>query len=180
MPWPVLTESSHTDYGSFTWSVDHRKHTTHNQYKESAMFKKLIAPVLVGGALLGSLAVGGSAYATTPAPTNAPAAQVGTHPGHKWLKEHRKDLRKQAVVISASAIGVTPKALVAELKTGKSVAQVAAEHNVSASTVESALVSAADAKVAQAVSAKQITQAQADRITAALPARVAKLVNHVF
>lgn len=144
------------------------------------MFKKLYAPVLAVGVLLGSLAVGGSAYATTPAPTSAPAAQAGTHLGHRWLKEHRKDLRKQAVAISASAIGVTPNALVAELKTGKSVAQVAAEHNVSASTVESALVSAADAKVVQAVSAKQITQAQADRITAALPARIAKLVNHVF
>ena len=144
------------------------------------MFKKLIAPVLVTGALLGSLAVGGSAYATTPAPTNSLAAKSGTHPGHKWLKEHRKDFRKQAIVLSASTIGVTPHALVAELKTGKSIAQVAAEHHVSASTVESALVSAADGKVTQALSAKRITQAQADKITAALPTRIAKLVNHVF
>ena len=144
------------------------------------MIKKLIAPALVGGVLLGSLAVGGSAQAATPTSTAAAAAHIATHPGHKWLKEHRKDIRKQAIVISASTIGVTPQALVTELKTDKTVAQVAAEHNVSASTVESALASAAHGKVAQAVAAKQITQAQADKITAALPARVAKMVNRVF
>ena len=144
------------------------------------MFKKLIAPVLVGGALLGSLAIGGIAQAATPPSTAVPTAHAAVHPGHKWLREHRKEIRKQAIAVSASTIGVTPQALVAELKTGKSVAQVAAEHNVSASTVESALVAAADAKVARAVSAKRITQAQATRITAALPARIAKLVNHVF
>ena len=97
------------------------------------MIKKLIAPVLVGGALHGSLAVGGSAQAATSTSTSTAAAgaHIPTHPGHKWLKEHRKDIRKQAIVISASAIGVT-------------------------------------------------TQAQADKITAALPARVARMVNRVF
>ncbi|HEY5109386.1 MAG TPA: hypothetical protein VII96_07230 [Acidimicrobiales bacterium] len=144
------------------------------------MFKKLVAPVLVAGALLGSLAVGGIAQAATPTSTSAPATHTGAHPGHKWLKEHRKDLRKSAIAVSASTIGVTPQALVTELKSGKSIAQVAAEHNISASTVESALVTAADGKVAQGVSARQITQAQADKITAALPARITKLVNHVF
>ena len=95
------------------------------------MIKKLIAPVLVGGALHGSLAAGGSAQAATSTSTAAAGAHIPTHPGHKWLKELRKDIRKQAIVISASAIGVT-------------------------------------------------TQAQADKITAALPARVARMVNRVF
>lgn len=144
------------------------------------MFKKVIVPVLVGGALLGSLAVGGNAQATTPTSTAAPAVHGANHPGHKWLREHRRDLRKQAIAVSAATIGVTSQTLVAELKMGKSIAQVAAEHNVSASTVESALVSAADGRVAQAVLTKQITQARADKITASLPARIAKLVNHVF
>jgi uncharacterized protein (DUF433 family) len=148
------------------------------------MLKKLITPVLVGGALFGSLAVGGIAEAAVPTPASAvhdaTHATLATHGNHHWLREHRKEIRKQAIVVSASTIGVTPRALVAELRTGKSVAQVAAEHNVNASTVEAALVSAADGKVAEAVSAKQITQAQADKIKAELPARVAKLVNHVF
>ena len=40
--------------------------------------------------------------------------------------------------------------------------------------------SAADAKVATAVKAGKLTQAQADKITAALPARITKVVDHVF
>jgi len=144
------------------------------------MIRKFIAPILVAGALLGSLAVGGIAQAATATSTAVPPGHAATHPGYKWLKMHRKAIRRQAIAVSASIIGVTPQALVAELKTGKSVGQVAAEHSVSVSTVESALVSAADAKVAQALSAKQISQAQAARITAALPARIDKLVNRVF
>jgi hypothetical protein len=149
------------------------------------MFTKLIAPVLVGGALLGSVAVGGTAFAATPA-TPAPAAHAAAHPAHAathagraWLKAHRRALRRSVVVISASTIGVTPEALVTELRSGTSIAQVAGQHDVSASTVESALVTAADAEVAKAVTAHELTQAQADRITAALPARITKVVDRV-
>ena len=149
------------------------------------MFTKLIAPVLIGGALLGSVAVGGTAFAATTAPA-APAAHAAAHPAHAaahpgraWLRAHRRALRRSVVVVSASTIGITPKALVTELRAGSSIAQVADEHHVSASTVESALVTAADADVAQAVSAHELTQAQADKITAALPARITKVVDRV-
>jgi len=144
------------------------------------MLKKLIAPAIAGGILVGSLALGGAAYAAAPAPAAAPAAQTTVKQGHHWLKAHRKGLRRAAVAISASTIGITPKALVAELKSGKSIAQVATEHNVTSDTVVGALTKAADAKVAQAVAAHKLTQAQADKIDAALPARITKLVNHVF
>ena len=152
------------------------------------MLKKLIAPAIAGGILvgslaMGSLAMGGAAYAATPAPATPPAAHAAVQPAkpvHHWLKAHRKDLRRAAVAISASTIGITPKALVAELKSGMSIAQVATEHNVTSDTVVGALTKAADAKVAQAVAAHKLTQAQADKIDAALPARITKLVNHVF
>ena len=143
------------------------------------MLKKLIAPAIAGGILVGSLAMGGAAYAATPAPATAPAAHA-VKPVHHWLKAHRKGLRRAAIAISASTIGITPTALVAEVKSGKSVAQVATEHNVTSDTVVGALTKAADAKVAQAVAAHKLTQAQADKIDAALPARITKLVNHVF
>jgi len=147
------------------------------------MLKKLIAPAIAGGILVGSLAMGGAAYAATPAPAAAPAAHAAVKPAnpvHHWLKAHRKAIRRAGVAISASTIGVTPKALVAELKSGKSIVQVAAEHNVRSDTVVGALTKAADAKVAQLVAAHKLTQAQADKIDAALPARITKLVNHVF
>jgi hypothetical protein len=157
-------------------------HHTPMTPKESPMLKKLIAPVVVSGALLGSLAVGSAAYAGTPT-TSAPAASATHHADGKartWLKAHRKAIRAESLAISAKTIGVTPKALVTELKSGKSIAQVAGEHNVAVSDVVSALTTAADAKVADAVKAGTLTQAQADKITARLPARITKVVNHVF
>jgi hypothetical protein len=146
------------------------------------MLKKFIAPVVVSGALLGSLAVGTAAYAGTPT-TTAPAASATHHAagkGHGWWKAHRRAIRAQGLAISATTIGVTPQALLAELKTGKSIAQVAGENNVAVADVVTALTTAADAQVAGAVKAGVITQAQADKITAKIPARITKIVNHVF
>jgi hypothetical protein len=147
------------------------------------MLKKLIAPVAVSGALIGSLVVGGAAYAASPSTTAPAAAHADVHHGdgkaRSWWKAHRRSIRAKGLAISAATIGVTPQALATELKAGKSIAQVAAEHNVSASSVTAALVSAADAKVATAVKAGKLTQAQADKLTAALPARITKAVNHV-
>jgi len=149
------------------------------------MLKKLVAPLVLSGALLGSLAVGGVAYAA--APTSGPTVTAPAASAHHtdkgklraWLKAHRKAIRAQVVAISASTIGVTPQTLVAELKTGKSIAQVATEHHVDPSTVVTALSVAADAKVAQAVAQHELTQAQADRIDAILPARIARIVDRV-
>jgi hypothetical protein len=145
------------------------------------MLKKLIAPAVAGGILVGSLATGGAAYAATPAPAPAAhAAHATVKPAHHWLRAHRKGLRRAAIAISASTIGITPTALVAEVKSGKSIAQVATEHNVTSDTVVGAVTKAADAKVAQLVAAHKLTQAQADKFEAALPARLTKFVNHVF
>lgn len=143
------------------------------------MLKRLIAPVALGAALLGTLAVGGVAGAAAPTPTPAAAAHSGTHPGRSWLKAHRKDLRKAVVTISATTIGITPQALVADLKSGESIAQVAGQHGVSAQTVVGALTKAADTKVAEAVTAGQLTRAQGARIDARLPARITRVVDHV-
>jgi len=148
------------------------------------MLKKLIAPVVVSGALLGSLAVGGAANAATPT-TTAPAAATTHHAGgtghaHGWWKAHRRSIRAQGLAISATVIGVTPQALTTELKSGKSIAQVAGEHHVTVTTVVDALTAAADAKVAAAVTAGTLTQAQADRITSRIPTRITQIVNHVF
>jgi hypothetical protein len=149
------------------------------------MFKKLVAPVVVGGALLGSLAMGGAAYAATPttatpATATTPAAHAGAPKAHRWLRAHRKDLRAQGLTISASTIGITPQALRADLKSGKSIAQVASANGSSASAVEAALTTAANNAVKQAVTAGKLTAARAATIEARLPARIDKAVNHVF
>ncbi len=152
------------------------------------MLKKVLAPVVLVGALLGGALAAGTASAATPGTaspsiTAAPAATpatAGKQGAHGWLRNHRRQLRRAGAAISAKTIGVTTKALVTELRSGKSVAQVAGEHGVSTQTVVDALVSAADARVDKAVSNQKLTSAQAATIKAKLPALVAKAVNHVF
>ena len=144
------------------------------------MFKKLIAPVVVGGVLLGSLAVGGVAAAVTPTTTSTPAAHVRAPRAHRWLRVHRKELRAQGLAISAKTIGITPQALRADLRSGESIAQVASANGSSAAAVEAALTTAADNAVKQAETAGKVTATQATVIEARLPARIDKAVNHVF
>ncbi len=144
------------------------------------MFKKIVASVIVGGTLLFGVATTGVAYAATPAaattaPTHASRGQIKA-----WVRAHRKELRKAGVAISAKTIGITPQALVADLKTGNSVAGVATQHDVSPQTVVYALVSAADSKINQAVNAGKLTSNQAKKIEAKLPTYVTKVVDHTF
>jgi urease alpha subunit len=160
--------------------VDHQR----NPYPEGVnVFKKIIAPVAIGGALLGgtlTVATTGAAYAATPAAsTTAPSSP---HKGQvkAWVRSHRKELRKAGLDISAKTIGVTPQALRADLKAGNSIAGVASQHNVNPQSVINALVSAADTQVNQAVSANKLTSTQASKIEAKIPGWVAKVVNHTF
>jgi hypothetical protein len=141
------------------------------------MLKKTIATLVVGGALLGGVASATTAYAAAPTTTATASSSTASHPLRTWLKAHRKEIRKAGIELSAKTIGITPKALVTELKSGKSVTQVAGEHGVSAQTVVNALVGAADGKVDQAVTAGKLTSTEAAKIKAALPGYVTKAVN---
>jgi hypothetical protein len=149
------------------------------------VLKKTIAPVVIAGVLLGGALSAGTASATTPSSTTTPAAAAtpatkGHQPGHAWLRAHRRRLRREGAAISAKTIGVTTKDLVTELRSGKSVADVAGEHGVSTQTVVNALVSGADARVDKAVANHTLTPAQAAAIKAKLPTLASKAVSHVF
>jgi hypothetical protein len=145
------------------------------------LLKKYVAPIVIGAALLGSVATAGVASASTPTAAVTATAPTGSHAAAKaWLKAHRRQLRKAGLAISAKAIGVTSKELATELRSGKSIAQVAGEHNVSAQTVVTDLTTAADAKINQAVTDHKLTATQAAKINAALPGLLTKAVNHVF
>ena len=145
------------------------------------MLRKCIAPAVLAGAVLIGAGTAGAASATAPptAPVTA-TAKTGHHALRSWIRAHRRKIRAAAVAISAKTIGVTPQALVAELKTGKSVAEVAGEHGVGAQSVVNALVGAADTRIDMALTNHKLTPAQATAIKTALPARVTKAVNHVF
>jgi hypothetical protein len=143
--------------------------------------KKIIAPVTIAGALLvGGIASTGTAFAATPATAGtAASAAKSAHPLAAWLHAHRRAIVKAGVTTSAKTIGISSKDLVSELRSGKSIAQVATEHGVSPTTVVNALVGAADAKVNAEVASHNLTAAQGSKIEAALPAAITKAVNKV-
>ena len=141
--------------------------------------RKIIAPVAIAGALLGGVAAGTAAYASAPSVTASAREQVGHHHLRAWVHAHRKQLRRDGVAISAKTIGISPEALVTELRSGKSIADVAGEHNVSAQTVVNALTYAADSRINRAVAGHTLTEVQAKKIEARLPTRLTKAVDRV-
>ncbi len=152
--------------------------------------KKMFATVTVGLVLSGMVGVGLSAGlaspagAATPASVSTPTAtSPGTstrHPLRAWLRAHHKAVARNTVEISAKTIGITPKALVAALRSGESIAQVAQAHSVDVTTVVDALVRAGDKQVGYAVTNHRLTPAQGAKIEAVLPRATTTIVNHVY
>ncbi len=103
------------------------------------------------------------------------------HKGQKGQKGAalRKSLRRGVVKTSATAIGVAPKDLVAGLKSGKSISQIAQAKGVDPKTVVTAIVTAGNSKVDAAVTAGKIDAARAAKIKQRLPELATKVVNRV-
>ena len=78
---------------------------------------------------------------------------------------------------AASVIGVTRDELRTALESGKTLAQVAQGKNISQATLVDKLVAAEKTRIAAAVKAGRLTQAQADSMTADLPTRVTERVT---
>jgi hypothetical protein len=81
-------------------------------------------------------------------------------------------------IIAAKAIGVSCPDLVKAVEGGQSIAQVATSKTVTAQVVIDALTAAEKAALAQDVTEGLITQAQADKQTANITARVTQMVNN--
>ena len=79
----------------------------------------------------------------------------------------------------AKILGITPQALRTQLEAGKTLAQIAQAQGISKSDLINKLVAAAKADIAADVKAGRLTQAQADKITANLQARITERVDHV-
>ena len=95
--------------------------------------------------------------------------QAGHRPGG--------NLRRVAFREAASSLGMSRLALRAELRSGKSLAQVLGEHNIPVGIFEQAVI----AKVTAQVDARpSIAPANRQAIVAKLQTRLDKLVNHVF
>ena len=112
----------------------------------------------------------------------APANKPDKHPGMGPLGRRGRGfggrILEGMVDVSAKAIGVQPSDLTTELKSGKSVADVANEHKVDPQTVVQAIVDAGNQKIDEAVTNGKLTSTQADKIKSHLPEAAAKFVNH--
>lgn len=80
--------------------------------------------------------------------------------------------QQSLVAVAAQQFGMQPTDLVAQLQGGKTIAQVAAEKQVALDTIVDAFAATRQARMAQAVAAGRLTQAEADARLATLRANV--------
>ena len=81
--------------------------------------------------------------------------------------------------LAATYIGITPNGLAAELKAGKSLAQVATAHGKTAAGLKEALVAPFKAKLNRAVASGRITTAEAQARLDKISARLDQLINRI-
>ncbi|HEY7133597.1 MAG TPA: hypothetical protein VIB48_00900 [Acidimicrobiia bacterium] len=136
--------------------------------------KKILAASVVGGLLLGGTGMAWAATGGGSDPTPSTSAAPGTTqtPGAGRLA-----LARGALKVAADTIHIDQKALAAELRDGKTIADVANEHQVAPQTVIDALVNAAKDRIATAVKNGKLSQDRADKLEARLPQLADKLVN---
>ena len=86
---------------------------------------------------------------------------------------------KQAMLdAAASALTITTDELVAQLRSGQTLAQLAQAHNTTEQAVTGAALAAAKTQLDQAVANGTLTQAQADAVYARLQQQGSQLLNH--
>jgi hypothetical protein len=78
----------------------------------------------------------------------------------------------------ASIIGITKDELRTQLRSGKTLAEIAKTKNISQATLVDKLVAAAKTRIAAEVKAGRLTQARADEVTKNLSARINEMVTH--
>jgi AraC-like DNA-binding protein len=74
-------------------------------------------------------------------------------------------------------LNLTPQQIFSQLRSGKSLAQIATEHGKTAAGLKTQLTNAAKSRLDKAVSAKMITSAQEQLILGRLSSRLDKLIN---
>lgn len=139
--------------------------------------KQLIAGVVTAGLLVtGTAAVAGAATSSATAPAAASAAEHHGHGKHQHLR-HR--LVRAGAKVAAGTIGISTKDLVSEVRSGKSVAQVAQAHGVEPQKVIDAVVKAGDTKIDRLAADGRINAERATKLKERLPKLVERIVNRV-
>ena len=118
------------------------------------------------------VAVAGAANTGSTSKPAAVATEMATKAGMRGVL-HK--FAKRGFVLAAKTIGITPKELAQEVKSGKTIAQVATEHGKNPQDVINAIVAAGNQRI------QASTKLSADRkatLEAKLPTVVANFVNN--
>ena len=115
-----------------------------------------------GAAALLSLGAAGTlAQAASPSPSPTPAASAKHNPSDP--RSDRRAMRRAVVVSEADVLGITPKTLRQDLLKGQKVSDLAAAKGMTKAQFETKLIADVKPRLADLVSRKVITQAQADK-----------------
>jgi hypothetical protein len=135
------------------------------------------AGVAIAGATGSSSPASSSTSSTVAASTAAPKAGAATaaHAHRRARRRHRIRVFVRTTVLAT--IGIDRPTLRSELRSGKTIGEIATAHNVDPSAVVNALVTGATTKLDAAANAGKITTERAQKIEAKLPARAEKFVN---
>jgi hypothetical protein len=105
---------------------------------------------------------------------------VNAKAGDRKARKHRARVRRLAggaLRTAAGVINIEPKALLAELRSGKTIAEVATAKGKTPQAVIDAIVAAGSERIDTAHDNHKLTDEQAARLLDKLPGRVTKFVN---
>ena len=138
------------------------------------------AVLSTAGVALAGASTSSSTASTKPTPSAATATAAPTNSTHPVARRRaRRHLRARVFVrkVVLETVGIDRRTLRTELRSGKTIGEIATANNVEPSAVVSALVTAANTKLDAAGTAHKITAERAHKIEARLPARFTKLVS---
>ncbi|MFV1992209.1 MAG: hypothetical protein ACC652_15860 [Acidimicrobiales bacterium] len=141
------------------------------------MVKKLIGAVTTTGLLAGGVALA----LVSPSAASAAGHQTIDTPGANATAEgHGPEMRRRArpnLDTLSEVLGVDSQTLGEALKGGQTIADIAAENNVSLDTVKQAMLDEQAARIASALEEGKIDQEQADARTERLTENIDGIIN---
>ncbi len=127
-------------------------------------------------AVLTTLALGASAFAQGPAPQATPAYGqgygMGIGLGMGRMGGNWGGPQNSLVAVAAEVLGLNQTELVAELNSGKTIADVAKEKGIATAKIVDEFLAPRAEALKSAVDAKRLTQAQADQLLATMKTNV--------
>jgi hypothetical protein len=122
-----------------------------------------IAVKTVGAAGVAALLSVGAVSALAASPSPAPKPTAGATQPSNDRHADRRAIRRAEVEAEADVLGITPKALVADLRAGQKVSDLAKDKGMTKEQFETRLIASLKPRLETLVDHKVITQPQADK-----------------